>query len=86
MLAWARTSHGRRAIAALMWWFTCASVYWFVRDVHRIWGSVSRTGAARMWCEARGGYYGAMEGKPELCYGETVSAGTSDKNAPSASR
>jgi hypothetical protein len=68
-LAWGRTSHGRRAIAALMWWFTCACICWFVRDVHAIWGSLSRTGAARMWCEARGGSFGAIkEGTGELCF------------------
>ena len=85
-LAWPRTSPARFTTAATMWWLTGINVVFGATGFHRSYQAVSRTRAARMWCEARGGSYGAMPGKPELCYRETVSADTSGKSAPTVSR
>jgi hypothetical protein len=85
-LAWPRTSRARITTAAAMWALTCLNVVGGVMDFRDRYEVVSRTRAARVWCEARGGSYGATQGKPELCYRENVSADTSDKNAPTVSQ
>jgi hypothetical protein len=85
-LAWPRTSRARITTAAAMWGLTCLNVVGGVMDFRDRYEVVSRTRAARMWCEARGGYYGAADGGDTDCFVPRTTSDTSGKNAPTVSR
>lgn len=86
LLALPRGFRARCTTAAVMWWLTCSNIVWGVMDYRERYELVTQTRAARTWCEARGGYYGAADGGDTDCFVPRATSDTSDKSAPNASR
>jgi hypothetical protein len=65
---WIRSPKNQTAAAICLWWLAATNVYWAVGDLNERYDQSARTQAARMVCEARGGYYGALGGPIENCW------------------
>jgi hypothetical protein len=68
--AWARSSRGGQTVVTfVVWWIAVDNIYRCLTDLHQRHVEVTTIQAIRMACEARGGFYGALSGGKERCFG-----------------
>ena len=60
--AWCRLPNVQPWLAALLWLMTMMNVLWGVQDFREGYDVRTKTQAARMRCEAKGGLYGSAVG------------------------